>query len=88
MATKSLYVGNLPYSSTEDDLRKMFEQFGPVEDVRVIQNKGFGFVDIPEENVAAAIEAVSGTEVGDRTLTVNEARPRAERTGGGGQRRE
>ena len=88
MATKSLHVGNLPYSSTEDDLRKMFEQFGPVEDVRVIQNKGFGFVDIPEENVAAAIEAVSGTEVGDRTLTVNEARPRAERTGGGGQRRE
>ena len=86
MGTKSLYVGNLPYSSTEDDLREMFEQFGPVEDVRVIQSKGFGFIDIPEENMAAAIEAVNGTEVGGRTVTVNEARPRAERTGGGRRR--
>lgn len=84
MGTKSLYVGNLPYSSTEDDLREIFEQFGPVEDVRVIQNKGFGFVDIPEDQMEAAIEAVNGTEVGGRTLTVNEARPRAERSGGGG----
>ena len=86
MGTKSLYVGNLPYSSTEDDLREMFEQFGPVEDVRVIQSKGFGFIDIPEENMAAAIEAVNGTEVGDRTVTVNEARPRTERAGGGRRR--
>lgn len=85
MAEKSLYVGNLPYSVTEDEIRAMFEEFGPVGDVRVIQNKGFGFVDIPEENVAAAIEAVSGKEMGGRTITVDEARPRTDRGGGGGR---
>ena len=83
MANKSLYVGNLPYSTTEDELRSMFDAFGPIEEVRVIQNKGFGFVDVPEENVEAAIEATNGKELGGRTLTVNEARPRTE---GGGSR--
>lgn len=84
MANKSLYVGNLPYRTSEDELREMFEPFGPVEEVRVIENKGFGFVDIPEENMEAAIEATNGKELGGRTLTVNEARPRTERPGGGG----
>lgn len=84
MATKSLYVGNLPYSTTEDDLRDLFEPYGPVAEVRVIQNKGFGFVDIPEENLAEAVEATNGKELGGRTLTVNEARPRPERGGRGG----
>ena len=83
MANKSLYVGNLPYSTTEEELRGLFDQFGPIEEVRVIQNKGFGFVDVPEENVEAAIEATNGKELGGRTLTVNEARPRTE---GGGSR--
>lgn len=83
MASKSLYVGNLPYSTTEDDLRRLFEPYGPIEEVRIIQNKGYGFVDIPEENVAAAIEATNGKEIGGRAMTVNEARPRPERGEGG-----
>ncbi|MEN6355516.1 MAG: RNA-binding protein [Armatimonadota bacterium] len=84
MANKSLYVGNMPYSASEDDIRELFEPFGPIGEIRVIGDKGFGFVDIPEENVAAAIEAVNGKELGGRTLTVNEARPRTERSGGRG----
>lgn len=83
MANKSLYVGNLPYSTSEDDLRNMFEPFGPIAEIRIIGDKGFGFVEIPEENMEAAIEATNGKELGGRTLTVNEARPRTERTGGG-----
>lgn len=83
MANKSLYVGNMPYSASEDDIRELFEPFGPIGEIRVIGDKGFGFVDIPEENVAAAIEAINGKELGGRTLTVNEARPRTERSGGG-----
>lgn len=86
MANKSLYVGNMPYSASEDDIRELFEPFGPIGEIRVIGDKGFGFVDIPEENVAAAIEAVNGKELGGRTLTVNEARPRTERSGRGGGR--
>ena len=86
LATKSLYVGNLPYRITEDDLRAIFEAYGPVTEARVIENRGFGFVDVPEENMTAAIEATNGTEFEGRTLTVNEARPREERPrdGGGG----
>ncbi|MGC8861647.1 MAG: RNA recognition motif domain-containing protein [Armatimonadota bacterium] len=85
MATKSLYVGNLPYNSTEEELREMFEPYGLIEDVRLIHSKGFGFVDIPEENMAAAIEATNGKEVGGRTITVNEARQRVERRDQGGR---
>jgi cold-inducible RNA-binding protein len=97
MAVKSLYVGNLPYSVTENELREMFAEFEPVS-VRLIGDKGFGFVDVPEEKAADAIAAVNGREVGGRQLTVNEARPRTERGerrgggrggfgGGGGGRR-
>jgi cold-inducible RNA-binding protein len=74
----------MSYSTTEDDLRGLFEPYGPIAEVRVIGDKGFAFVEIPEENMAAAIEATNGKEVGGRTLTVNEARPRTERSGGGG----
>ena len=84
MANKTLYVGNMSYDTTEDDLRALIEPHGPIGEVRVIGNKGFAFVEIPEENMAAAIEAINGKEVGGRMLTVNEARPRTERTGGGG----
>ncbi len=84
MANKSLYVGNLPYSASEDEIRELFEPFGPIAEIRLIQNKGFGFIEIPEENVAAAIEATNGRDMGGRAMTVNEARPRTERTGGGG----
>ena len=87
LANKSLYVGNLPYRTTEDELRDMFDQYGPIGEIRVIENKGFGFVDIPEENVEAAIEGTNGKELGGRTLTVNEARPRTERPSGGGRGR-
>ena len=84
MANKSLYVGNMAYSTTESDLRALFEPHGPVAEVRVIGDKGFAFVEIPAENMAAAIEATNGKEIGGRTLTVNEARPRTERSGSGG----
>lgn len=84
MASKSLYVGNLPYSVTENDLRDLFAEFDPVA-VRLIGDKGFGFVDVPEERANDAIQALNGQNVGGRPLTVNEARPRAER--GGGERR-
>ncbi|MGE5598836.1 MAG: RNA recognition motif domain-containing protein [Bacteroidota bacterium] len=80
--TKSLYVGSLPYQSTEDDLRQLFSPYQP-SDVRVIPDKGFGFVDVPEDRAAEAISALNGSSFGGRTLVVNEARPRGERTGGG-----
>jgi len=83
LANKTLYVGNLPYNTSEDDLRNLFEPYGPIAEVRMIGDKGFGFVEIPEENMETAIDATNSTEVGGRTITVNEARPRAERTGGG-----
>lgn len=87
MANKSLYVGNMSYNTTETEIRELFEPFGPIADVRIIGDKGFGFVEIPEENMAAAIEASNGKEFGGRTLTVNEARPRTERprSSGGGR---
>jgi RNA recognition motif-containing protein len=84
LATKSLYVGNLPYSTKEEDLRSIFDPYGPVVEVRIIGDKGFAFVEIDEAKAAEAIEATNGKDFGGRTLTVNEARPRAERTGGGG----
>ena len=84
MANKSLYVGNMSYSTTEDDLRTLFEPYGPIAEIRVIGDKGFAFVELPEENMQAAIDATSGKELGGRTLTVNEARPRTERPRGGG----
>lgn len=76
----------MSYSSTENDIRSLFEPYGPVAEVRVIGDKGFAFVEIPEENMASAIEATNGKEFGGRTLTVNEAKPRAERSSGGGGR--
>ena len=92
MATKSLYVGNLAYSTTEEELKSLFEPWGPVEEVRIIGGRGFGFVDVPEEKAAEAIEETNGKEYQGRTLTVNEARPktesRADRGGFGGGRRE
>jgi RNA recognition motif-containing protein len=82
---KSLYVGNLPYSVTENDLKDLFSAYDPIS-VRLIGDKGFGFVDVPDEKAAEAIAAVNGREIGGRQIVVNEARPRTER-GGGGERR-
>ena len=83
MASKSLYVGNLSYSTTESSLRELFAEFEPTE-VRLIGDKGFGFVDIPEDRMDAAIAALNGRDVDGRSLTVNEARPRRDRPGGSG----
>ncbi len=84
MATKSLYVGNMSYSTSEGAIRELFEPYGPIESVRVIGEKGFAFVDVPAENAQAAIDALNGQMLDGRPLTVNEARPRPERGGGGG----
>ena len=84
MAIKSLYVGNLSYSLTESSLRELFAEYEPTE-ARLIADKGFGFVDVPEEKAADAIAAMNGREVDGRAINVSEARPRRER--GGGDRR-
>ena len=85
MAGKSLYVGNLSYSATESSLRELFAAYEPSE-VRLIGDKGFGFVDVPEDKAADAILAMNGKDVDGRSITVNEARPRTERSGSGGGR--
>jgi len=89
--TKKLYVGNLPYNTTETDLRALFEQVGEIADATVItdretgRSKGFGFVEMAtEEGAQEAIRRFNGYEMNNRPLTVNEARPREERSGGGG----
>ncbi len=84
MASKSLYVGNLSYSATESSLRTLFAEYEPSE-IRLIGDKGFGFVDIPEDKAAGAIFAMNGKDVDGRSITVSEARPRAERSGDGGR---
>jgi RNA recognition motif-containing protein len=86
MASKSLYVGNLGYSTTEAALRELFAEYEPSE-VRLIGDRGFGFVDVPEEKAADAIAAMNGREVDGRAISVSEARPRRERSGGAGDRR-
>ncbi len=85
MALKSLYVGNLPYHVTEEDVRSLFAAYDPA-DVRIIPDKGFGFVEVAEDKAADAIAALNGTDFQGRSLTVDEARPRPERTGEGGYR--
>jgi RNA recognition motif-containing protein len=92
---KNLYVGNLPYDTTADDLREAFSQFGTVSRSQVIsdretgRSRGFGFVEM-EEGADSAIEALNGKEFQGRRLTVNEAKSRTEsgaggRAGGGGR---
>ncbi len=83
----NLYVGNLPYSVTEDDLRSAFSEFGEVSSVNVIsdkfsgQSKGFGFVEMPDNSEAdAAIKALNGSEMQGRNMKVNQAKPRGERS--------
>ena len=89
---KKLYVGNLAFQTTSQDLQQLFAQAGTVESASVIedrdtgQSKGFAFVEMStEEEAAAAIEQFNGKEVAGRALKVNEARPRENRSGGGGR---
>ena len=83
MATKSLYVGNIPHGTSEQELRDLFDEYGPLGDVRVIEGKGFAFVDVPEENAADAIAAMNEKDFNGRALRVDEAKPRRERSEGG-----
>ena len=85
-----IYVGNLSYETTEEDLRQAFGAFGEVASADIITDKyssrpkGFGFVEIASKSEAeAAIAGLNGTTLKERTLTVNEARPRTENRGGG-----
>ena len=90
---KKLYVGNLSYDVSTADLEQLFSQHGTVESAQVIEDratgrsKGFGFVEMGSESEAqAAIGALNGQDHGGRALTVNEAKPRESRSGGGGGR--
>ena len=87
----NIYIGNLSYEVTEEDLQQAFEAFGQVESVNIIKDKftgrskGFGFVEMPDKaNAQSAINELNGKELKGRTLNVNEARPRTESRGGRG----
>lgn len=83
----NIYVGNLPYSTSEDNLREAFEEYGTTDSVSIIKDKmtgksrGFGFVEMSnDEEAQSAISELDGVEFDGRSLTVNEARPRKERS--------
>lgn len=86
--SKKIYVGNLSFQATEEDVRDMFEAHGTVESIAMINDRdtgrfrGFCFVEMPDSEAMSAIEALDGFEKDGRTLRVNEARPREERGGG------
>jgi RNA recognition motif-containing protein len=89
--TKKLYIGNLPFSSTEEDLKDLFARHGTVESVNVITDRetgrprGFAFVEMEEESAAQdAIRALDGSDLGGRNIRVNEAQERSRGGGGGG----
>jgi len=89
--SKKLYVGNLAFQTTSQDLQQLFGQAGTVESASVIedrdtgQSKGFAFVEMTDAGEAEkAIAALNGTELGGRTLTINEAKPKTDRPRGGG----
>src|SRR5262245_54502622 len=89
MASKNLYVGNLPFTTTEQELSQLFGQYGTVTKTQVImdretgRSRGFGFVEM-SSGADEAIQAMNGAEYQGRRLTVNEAKPREERPRGGG----
>jgi cold-inducible RNA-binding protein len=90
----SLYVGNLSFDTTEDDLQRAFSEYGRVSEVNLVKDRetgrsrGFAFVEMPDGGEAAkAMQAMNLSQMGDRSITVNPARPRAERPRGGGYRR-
>lgn len=85
-----IYVGNLPFSVTEDSLRELFAQHGTVDSVALIndretgQPRGFGFVEMPRADAARAIQSLNGQDMGGRALKVNEAQDKPRGGGGGG----
>jgi len=87
---KKIYVGNLPFSATEDQVRELFGQHGTVHSVALIEDRdtgrprGFGFVEMDDAEATAAIQAIDGNSLDGRALRVNEAQPRENRGGGGG----
>src|SRR5947207_213584 len=90
---KNIFVGNLSFNTSEDELRKAFETYGQVDRVSILtdrdtgRSRGFGFVEMANsEEGEKAIAGLNGSQVGGRTINVNEARPKAERAGGGGGR--
>ncbi|MBT8423743.1 MAG: RNA-binding protein [Silicimonas sp.] len=91
---RKLYVGNLPYSASQDSLQETFSQCGTVDSVNVImdrdtgQSKGFGFVEMSSDSEAQkAIQELNGKDIDGREIKVNEAKPKAPRGGGGGGNR-
>lgn len=88
--SKKIYVGNLSFQATEDQVRGLFTEFGNIESLAMINDRdtgrfrGFAFVEMEDSAANAAINALNGKEFDGRELTVNEARPREERSGGGG----
>lgn len=93
---KNIFVGNLSFNTNEDELRQLFESYGQVDRVSILtdretgRSRGFGFVEMSSnEDGEKAIAALNGSQIGGRTINVNEARPKAEqRVGGGGGGRE
>jgi hypothetical protein len=88
---KNIFVGNLSFNTSEDELRQIFEPYGQVERVSILtdrdtgRSRGFGFVEMANaEEGEKAIAGLNGSQIGGRTINVNEARPKAERASGGG----
>ncbi len=88
---KNIYVGNLSYNVTEDEVRSLFEAYGPVDRVSIVtdrdtgQPRGFAFVEMTDDDAAGkAMEALNGSKLGGRSLNINEARPKESRPRGGG----
>jgi RNA recognition motif-containing protein len=88
---KNIFVGNLSFNTLEDELRQLFQPYGQVDRVSILtdretgRSRGFAFVEMANaEEGEKAIAGLNGTQVGGRTINVNEARPKAERAGGGG----
>ncbi len=79
---KTLYVGNIPWSTKEDDLQEFFSQYGEIIECRIIteratgRSRGYGFVEVEEENMEAILEQANGAEMEGRKIVVNEAKPR------------
>ena len=85
----NIYIGNLPKTTNEETIRKLFEEYGEVDEVKLLKDqysdelRGFGFITMPSKaDAQKAIQEINGTEVEGRTLIVNEARPRKDRSGG------